>query len=409
MQVYPPAKQTKRIASVTDSLCYYSRIPVLTDALWVALLGETALGRQLRQPFWLPFQNYNEATAGPVEDQRLRSYLSALQPRFRVYVKAYDDEGEGDDIAVSSGGEENDDGDDCSLDEAAGGARAICFTPLGMRHDTKPTVCVTPEHAKILERARRRVVSPRCSQDDVTELQYCDFATVVGLLHELGHVVWRAKNPIESAAQKHTPPRYKASVGSRAFRGRGEGGERVEEMLWQTVVEFDDILDLSGLPEAALCYESWYRNPGDESTLRRICYRRASEDERATDFVTRDGVRHLCQFLEPNAEARIDMLGFVFYPLKEDHIPLTDGSPRPKRVRAARANMLSESESIESPSVSLDAINFHMTDLSIRLRKPTTIKCGGVKRVSIDREKMDKMLAEEELKVVVPPPSAVSE
>ncbi|KAJ7610785.1 hypothetical protein FB45DRAFT_1009762 [Roridomyces roridus] len=236
-----------------------------------------------------------------------------------------------------------------------------------------PTLCFTLEHADIVETARLRVTLPNCSEDDLTELRYCDFATVVAFFRELLHVVWMASNPIEAT---YTPEKYKE------LKGRGEGVEGVHQWLWKTVVEFDCILDLSDSNEGSLFYNSWYRTPGDNETLRAVCYRN-------THLLTRQGVHHVCRLLEPDAEAPIDNPPFVFHALEEARVkppsptPATSGkSPSPSALNASNYHLVGK------PPLSTDVF-----------RRPRTVKCGGVRRVrgmGRVREMVDKLLADDE-------------
>ncbi|KAJ6461649.1 hypothetical protein DFH09DRAFT_1228912 [Mycena vulgaris] len=253
MALQPPLTQLSKIVDVADACTIPSRIPEVVDRTWKALLSDTHLGRTLRRPFWLAFNDYDDIPFYPDGhgDAVLLEYISHLRAPFRLYLQASDD----------------------PLD--------IGFTPIDPTHEVEPTICFTPAHNAAVEAVRTKVVNSG-SQDDLDELRQLDFLTIVVFIHELAHVIWRAKWP-QSA---HKPPvKYKASPGS------------LEEVLWGRVMNVQ-VLNLAGVKEAkGLFYSTWDhgRNLVPDYS--------ASDDEDDEYSSESDEInqRHLCSITNPDA------------------------------------------------------------------------------------------------------------
>ncbi|KAJ7610773.1 hypothetical protein FB45DRAFT_1009754 [Roridomyces roridus] len=175
---------------------------------------------------------------------------------------------------------------------------------------------------------------------------------------------WRSSNPIEAT---DTPEKYKE------LKGRGEAVEGVHQWLWKTVVEFDCILVLSDSNEGSLFYNSWYRTPGDNETLRAVCYRN-------TDLLTREGVHHVLRLLERDAEAPIDNPPFVFHALEEARVkPRSPGPVTSGKSPSHSASNASNYHLVDKPPLSTDVF-----------RRPRTVKCGGVRGWAVRRAPDEK-------------------
>ncbi|KAJ6604240.1 hypothetical protein DFH09DRAFT_1269812 [Mycena vulgaris] len=281
LELEPAATETRSIVDMTEPMSVkQSRIPVVIARVWRALLSDSVLGRQLRHPYWLPYQNYDnlisyEKNAG---DDTLRDYLGQLAKHFRVYLQASDG-------LLTTGTEPN-----------------MAFTPLGpdRDHEGQPTICFTPEHHTIVEDVRMRLVNAATpSEDDITELRQMDFATAVSFLRELAHVVWRARYP--DSVDEFTPEKFKAPTKSKAEVGQGEGGELIELALWGGVIDLDPV-DLSGFPAAnGIFYDNWCpeRPAGDTTLGRYLCLQQVSGFKR--NCLSRQGVNQLCSVLFSDA------------------------------------------------------------------------------------------------------------
>ncbi|KAJ7689159.1 hypothetical protein B0H17DRAFT_1135204 [Mycena rosella] len=209
MPLSPVPTKLAKIVNGDNLIPIPSRIPVVIEALWDSLLANSELGRALRKPFWLPFNDYEDIEFRPATDIPLLS--------------------------------EN--------------ADYIGFTPTGpdKDHENEPTICFDPSFHDIVESVRIKVISS-FSPDDVAELWQLDFLTSATFLHELGHVIRRARWPRSICP----PERFKAGrVNIQAKEGQGEGGELIERVLWGGLINME-LVDFSGIQAAkGLFYGCW--------------------------------------------------------------------------------------------------------------------------------------------------------
>ncbi|KAJ7475739.1 hypothetical protein FB451DRAFT_255211 [Mycena latifolia] len=156
-----------------------------------------------------------------------------------------------------------------------------------------------------METLRTKILEDEEEPDDLDEMRQFDVATIMAFLHELTHVLWRARWP----GLIDTPPKYKALVGSKAKEGEGEGGELIKVAIYGGVMDLIPY-DLRGMENArGLFYKAWNEAaeeglslvPEYDDEFRCLCSILKGGTQRY--YLTRSGAAHMCDVIL-NAESR---------------------------------------------------------------------------------------------------------